>query len=484
MRKTQIKIISALISLLMLFSCLGGLNVSAEETDYTAGTPKIGIDVSYYQGDINWQKVKTQIDFAIIRVGYTGYGNLSINLDTRFDEYVKGATSAGIPIGVYYYGCATSVEMAIREAEFVLKQIERYPATFTYPIIYDVETSPDLNSKAYKLATESSKAFCDTIRAAGYYPMVYSYTSYFNPYITTATISDNDFWQAHYYTSYSGLTPSQLADKAPNRPSILGNYDSNISIWQCTDGAKVSGISAGVDCNICYFDYDSFIQSEGYNGFTQSSDNRLAICAGDSVNIRKGASTAFEVIGTALYGEEFEVKKFYNKDWIEIEYNDETAFVYADYFNILDVEDANEEDTNYVVKEYVICTGSVVNIRAEANTKCEILGQAVNGDEFLFIEDLDEWLKIEYNGEEAYIYAAYTTRRLVKEPAEGVEGGAADGEIDEGTKNEPDTAPDDESANADAGRVERPRLSFWQEIGKAVSEFFSAFISFFTRLFS
>ena len=419
MSRKSARLLSIILSALLFITVFGTLIVSAE-TDYTGGDVKVGIDVSYYQKDIDWQKVKGEVDFAIIRVGYTGWGNYSINLDEKFHEYVAGAVEAGIPIGVYYYGCANSTEMAVKEAEFVLEQIGKYPATFSYPIIYDVETSPENNSVAYKIATETSKAFCETIRAAGYYPMVYSYTSYFNPYITTAEISENDFWQAHYYTSYAGLSPRELAAKAENRPSILGNYNSNISIWQCTDSAAVSGISGGVDGNISYVDYDAFIRAEGYNGFEKTVGERTATCNYEgNVNIRSGASTAFEILGTATMGDQFTLKGIYNKSWLEIEYNGASAFVHSDYYTVAPFSDESGE----------------------------------NGE----------------NGENGGENPEENSGENNDNPGEGNSTDQGDGSVSTGGT---PTAPQPE------------KLNFWQQISGAVTAFFVSIFNFFKELFS
>ncbi len=463
MTSKRVKVLSLILSAVMLFSIIGSMGVSAETAAETAvseySTVKVGIDVSYYQGDIDWAQVKNEVDFAILRVGYTGYGNLSINADVKFDEYVKGASEAGIPIGIYYFGSATSTEMAVREANFVLEQLAKYPATFSYPIIYDIEVTDEMNSAVPPVATAVSKAFCDTVRAAGYYPMVYSYTSYFNPYITTADISNNDFWQAHYYTSYSGKTPAQLIEKSGNRPSILGNYDSNISIWQCTSEGVVSGISGDVDVNISYFDYDAFIKNEGYNGYTKTaSDNRIATCTGTEVNVRSGASTAFDVVGTAKLGEEFKVKRIYNKTWLEIEFEGEIAYVHSDYFTISDSSDSEVSGT----VRYVICGADGVNVYLSANTADEVIGTANSGDVFLVVEDLGEWIKIQYNGTEAYVRTADVTVSE-SEPE-------TDGEIG-------DVTDDDE------GETEEKPQNIFQKAWQAIVNFFKSIGDFFKNLF-
>ncbi len=216
----------------------------------------VGIDVSYWQGNIDWEKVSKQVDFVMLRIGYSG------KMDTKFKEYVKGASNYGIPMGVYYFSYADSIAEVYAEAEECIKWLSQYPATFSYPIVYDVEYS---GMRAF--AGQASKIFCDALRANGYYPMIYANTEWFKKVITPLSIvADIDFWQANYYTSYAGDSPSKLLTYSNNRPSI-GAFNTNVKMWQCTDNGKVNGINGGVDTNICYVDYDNLIKSNGYNGF-------------------------------------------------------------------------------------------------------------------------------------------------------------------------------------------------------------------------
>lgn len=518
MNKRHIRLISILLSSLLFCATLGAVGARAATPEYNIShSPKVGIDVSEHQGVIYWSRVKGQIDFAFIRIGCTYYGSLVFHKDDYFDANVRGATQAGIPIGVYYYGCAVSEEMAEREANFVLDLLAEYPATFSYPIAYDIEVDNDKNSKVPPVATKVSKKFCEVISNAGYYPMVYSYTSYFNPYITTAEISENDFWQAHYYTSYAGLTPRQLASKAGARPSILGNYDSNISIWQCTDAASVSGISGGVDGNISCIDYDALIRTEGYNGYPRGSgDTRAAICT-SGTDVRRGPSNAFSVIGQSAEGQRFTLVRYANKGWLEIMYNGQVGYVNAGCFSI---EDQASDGTRYQVVKYAVCTAGNLNLRSAPSTDSAVVGQVILQDELLLIEDMGYWLKVEYKGEIAYMYSSFAEIKTVyveiTEPddnppddgeSNGNENGGENSGTDtpddgENTKNgvdggenpgtstpDTDNSPEGDNGNGTDGTPndrENPvkGQGFFAKIGKAIADFFRAVGQFFKSLFT
>lgn len=198
----------------------------------------IGIDVSSYQGDIDWQKVKAAgVEFAIIRVGYRGYTVGSVNLDKYFEKNIKGAIDAGIHVGVYFFSQAITPAEAKEEADFVLSAIEGY--NITYPVVYDWENVSSSNARTNKLATntlgECAIAFCEAVKEQGYKPMVY-----FNTYIgllkyNLSQIKDYDFWFAGY----------------TERPTFYYHFE----MWQYTSSGKVDGIPTDVDLNISFVDY-------------------------------------------------------------------------------------------------------------------------------------------------------------------------------------------------------------------------------------
>lgn len=137
------------------------------------------IDVSKYNGSINWNKVETNA--VIIRLGYRGYGSGKCVLDDAFATNIKGADKAGIPIGLYFFTQAITVAEAKEEANFVLNNIGKYEVS--YPIYIDSEYSnTQRNGRADKigksLRTNIVKAFCETIQNAGYKAGVYASTSW------------------------------------------------------------------------------------------------------------------------------------------------------------------------------------------------------------------------------------------------------------------------------------------------------------------
>lgn len=197
-----------------------------------------GIDVSKHQGDINWSRVANDgIDYAIIRVGYRGYGTGKVLVDEYFEANVKGALSASLPVGVYFYSQAITVEEAVEEAELVLESIRPYNITF--PVVFDTEEVGMADARGDALSpaerTDIVIAFCERIEQAGYHPMVYTSAKWLTADLEMSRLTQYDKWLAQYY-------------KTPFFPYSL-------QMWQYTGSGKVDGIEGNVDLNIGFVDY-------------------------------------------------------------------------------------------------------------------------------------------------------------------------------------------------------------------------------------
>lgn len=192
-----------------------------------------GVDVSKYQGNINWKQVKASgIDFAIIRVGYRGYGSGTLVKDVTFQQNIQGATAAGLKVGLYFYSQAVNEAEAVEEASMVLSLIGGYK--ITYPIYFDTEKVAGDTGRADNISraqrTANAVAFCETIQNAGYRAGVYSYASWFYNQLNIANINQYSIWIAQY------------------RDNLSFNYA--YDIWQYTSSGRVPGIPTNVDMNV------------------------------------------------------------------------------------------------------------------------------------------------------------------------------------------------------------------------------------------
>ena len=187
-----------------------------------------GIDVSKYQKDIDWEKVKEDgVEFAFIRVGFRGYGSTgSLNDDIKYKDNIEGALKAGIPVGVYMFSQAISVYEAVEEADYILERIEDY--NITLPVIMDYEFAGDYgrleNAHLSKdEATEVCNAFCERVSEEGYEAMLYA---------------DYGMLRDHLY-------PSRIEDKYKiwiARWNDDTEYEGEYASWQFSDIGRVEGI--------------------------------------------------------------------------------------------------------------------------------------------------------------------------------------------------------------------------------------------------
>ena len=196
---------------------------------------KVGIDVSYYQGKIDWKKVKKSgVDFAIIRLGYRGYLKGELALDKKYEYNIKQAKKHGIEVGVYFFTQALNEEEAIEEAKYCIKHVKGYE--LDYPIVIDTEAinADNVRSQETKLTkaqlTQVCKAFCDTVKDAGYDAAIYASKSWFFDRLDLEKLDGCNKWLAHY--------------------TKITDYKYDFDMWQYTSDGTVPGIKGRVDLNI------------------------------------------------------------------------------------------------------------------------------------------------------------------------------------------------------------------------------------------
>ncbi len=197
----------------------------------------LGIDVSEWQGKIDWQQVRaTGVEFAMIRAGYRGTEQGVVLEDLSAQANYAGATAAGVKVGAYFFSQAVTVEEAVEEANFLLSVIKDWNVEM--PVVFDWEYV-DAESRTGKVdprtLTDCTKAFCDTVAAAGYQPMIYFNISHSYDNVYLRELTGYPFWLARYDT-------------------VL-DYPYKIDMWQYTETGSVPGISGNVDINL-YFPWE------------------------------------------------------------------------------------------------------------------------------------------------------------------------------------------------------------------------------------
>lgn len=215
-----------------------------------------GIDVSKWQADIDWAKVKASgIDFAMIRLGYGSADGNSCGVDGYFEKNVTNAIKAGVDVGCYFYSYATSVAAAKKEAEYVVSVLKKYKGTFTYPIAFDIEDSSQVGLGKTTL-TNMVIAFGDVIEKAGFYCSLYSNLNWLKNYLDDSKLTRFDHWLAQWSSA----------------PTYTGSF----GMWQNSSTGKVNGINGNVDTDIAYKDYPTLIRSGKLNGFTSATQKPTA----------------------------------------------------------------------------------------------------------------------------------------------------------------------------------------------------------------
>ena len=199
-----------------------------------------GIDVSKWQGKIDWKAVSGDgISFAILRAGF---GRLASQKDVCFDQNMTGALAAGLPVGVYWYSYATSPAEGIQEAEACLTVLKPWQNRLQLPVFFDQEYEPDIKALDDKTRTDICLAFMQRIEKAGYRTGLYCSYDWYRNWVEGARLSGYPVWIAQY-------------------ASTCSYKEKNLIAWQYTSGGKVAGINGNVDLN------------QGYEGLIQTHQN-------------------------------------------------------------------------------------------------------------------------------------------------------------------------------------------------------------------
>lgn len=195
-----------------------------------------GVDVSEHQLDIDWKQVAASgVDYAYIRVGWRGYTEGGLFEDAYFERNIQGALDAGLHVGVYMFSQAVTVQEAIEEADFVLERIGKYNVTL--PVVFDWEKIEAAEARSHgltmELRTDCARAFCETVKSAGYVPCVYFNRNlgYYGYDLTRLT--DYEFW---FSLPESGFP----------------NFYYACDMWQYSFTETVPGIAEPTDMNLWF----------------------------------------------------------------------------------------------------------------------------------------------------------------------------------------------------------------------------------------
>ncbi|WP_443721309.1 GH25 family lysozyme [Ruminococcus callidus] len=242
----------------------------AKDNKDSQGTVAKGIDVSKYQGVINWEKVKAsgQVDFAILRAGF---GKESSQIDVQFARNYSECKRLGIPVGAYWYSYAKTATEAEQEAAVCLSALAG--KQFEYPVAFDIEEKESLQN-----ADALCQAFCGVLESAGYYAAIYTFKSALESQIGSSVKRQYDVFLSHVGVSQT-------------------NYTGSYGLWQYSWKGSVSGIVGDVDLDYAYQDYPAIIKAAGLNGFAKNATTTPAADTGkDTLDTGKGTDTLGQIL--------------------------------------------------------------------------------------------------------------------------------------------------------------------------------------------
>ena len=279
-----------------------------------------GIDVSSWNGYIDWATVKDEIDFAILRIGF------STTLDKRFLEYAAGCEKYGIPYGVYHYSNALTGAGATEEGQFVVSILDSYGYEPPLGVWYDMEDGTQ-GSLATSTKEAICKNFCDTVRASGRDVGLYGFLTWFGSTFTRDYLNTMPLWVTQID---GGSSPTH------NRGTWL---------WQYSWEGSIPGISGDVDCNISYANWPKTISPGGSGGDPVVSDCTYypAYFNGSttsSLNMRTGPGTSHSIISTLNPGTPIVITGVYKNTsgvyWYQINYGGSIGYVDSSYVTATD----------------------------------------------------------------------------------------------------------------------------------------------------
>lgn len=296
----------------------------------------MGIDVSRYQGNIDWQEVASSgIEFAMVRVGYRTRKTGEIIEDSTAKYNLQEATANGIKVGAYFFSTAVSEAEAVEEAQWVVDFIDQYK--ITYPVAFNCEGYESTDSRQYSLTVEErtgiAKAFLNEIYDSGYTPMFYASKNEME--------GDSQWLASELEKSYKVWVSWYPAVAYPETPAAT--YSGKHAMWQYTNNGKVAGIDYAVDVNVAYFGYESEaeakdntaperVEANVEEGFNFSEVNET-VTAKNETNLRNIPSQGEDSVVkyTLKNGETATRTGVSPSGWSRVIFNGETYYAVSSY---------------------------------------------------------------------------------------------------------------------------------------------------------
>lgn len=395
---------------------LPDLKASQYETDEIT----TGIDVSEFQGNIDWKAVADSgIDFAMIRVGYRGMKNGEIKEDACAKYNLQEASKNGLKIGAYFFSTAVTEEEAKEEAEWTKNLLSGYPVT--YPVAYNCEGFQNPSSRQFELSVEErtklADAFLKSIEEGSYTGMFYAAKN---------ELDDNNLWNADDLSLNYRIWVAQYSDQTwPEKTK--SDYTGDHVMWQYTNQGKLDGIKGAVDFNVAYFGYSQSQQAVDKNGAEQVEANvevgvnftevEEQVTAKDEVNLRSTMEQGSDdnIVGSMKNGETAVRTGVGNNGWSRIIYNGQTVYCVSNYLTtdlsyVTPQETESEFKTKFTDVSENVTAKEVTNLRNRPSVESpsEVIAELKNGEVIVRTGVSNEgWSRVEYNGQTLYCISSY-----------------------------------------------------------------------------
>lgn len=392
---------------------------NAVETDETT----MGIDVSRFQGTIDWSEVaKSGIDFAMIRIGYCTDDTGEIKADTNARYNMQEAAANGIKIGVYFFSTAVSEDEALEEAHWVADYISRYP--ITYPVVYDCENYESSNSRQYALTkserTDYAITFLNEIYELGYTPMFYS---------SKSELQDDSKWETSRIEESFKIWVSQYP-AAQYPETVSSSYAGIHDMWQYTNDAAIPGIDKPVDMNVAYFGYENVIEAQNPEAPEVAEADVEALMSFKEVDEKVTAKDVTNLRDIPSQGDDSTVLKQLNNGeiavrtgvsdsgWSRLIIDGQKYYAVSQYLTTnLEYRTPDENGEGGLKTQFTAVSQNVtpkieVNLRklpSVTNADAAVVATVYAGEVFerTGINQEYGWSRVEYNGQTLYCVSSY-----------------------------------------------------------------------------
>lgn len=399
-----------------------GAEASLESSSQESAAITLGIDVSKWQGRIDWnQAAASGVEFAIIRVGFRTDDTGEIFADPYAAYNLEHASAAGIQVGAYFFSTAVKTEEAVEEAAWTADFLAGYPVT--YPVAYNCEGFLSPDSRMYGLTreerTRNALAFLEAVEDAGYQPLFHA---------SRHDLTDGESWDTEQIDARYPVWVAQYPS-APYPDTESSDYTGAHTMWQYTSQGSVPGIAVYADLNVAYFKYEQTASPKRPGAAAPAPDVPIdstflqtdeLVTAKEVTNLRtEPSAVSDEAIAASIsHGEWIRRTGVSTRGWSRVEYDGQTLYAISSLL-LTEAEAESyasetpkpDEPSVYQSVSDTVTAKSETNLRDGASTEnTQVVATLYNG-EWVARDGIGSngWSRLSYNGQTVYALTGYLT---------------------------------------------------------------------------